>query len=347
MRLLIVTQAVDADSSTLGFFVEWLREFSRQCEEIQVIGLAVGRHDLPANVRVLSMGKENGAGRVARLFAFWRHLRAALPKIDGVFIHMCPEYLIAGWPFIAASRKPTLLWYAHRQSNWRVRLGAAMAGVIGTISEGSFPFSSPKVRVMGHGIPTDRFAPDAGTPIPGRLSAVGRITPIKRLEILIDAVAILRREGRGVRLDLWGEPIMAADRAYKASLERRVREQGLSEAVVFRGAADYGKMPEAAASADVALNAAPDGALDKALLEAMACARPVVATNRNFAALLGPDAGRCLASDEPADIAARIAAHLDRPDPGLGARLRAAVEREHSLKRLIGLIISTYERARP
>ena len=81
MRILIVTQAVEADSSTLGFFVEWLREFSRQCEEVFVIGLAVGRHDLPPNVHVMSMGKERGAGKLARLFAFWKHLRAALPKV--------------------------------------------------------------------------------------------------------------------------------------------------------------------------------------------------------------------------------------------------------------------------
>jgi len=347
MRLLVVTQAVDADSSTLGFFVEWLREFARRCEEVVVIGLAVGRHDLPSNVRVLSMGKEKGAGKLTRLFAYWKHLRAASAKVDGVFIHMCPEYLIAGWPFLAAARKPIMLWYAHRQSNWRVRMGERMADVVGTISEGSFPFASPKVRVMGHGIPTERFAPETAAPVPGRLVAVGRISAIKRLELLVDAVGVLRRGGRDVRLELWGEPIMADDRSYKEDLVRRIEAQGLSSAVVFRGSAAYGKMPEAVASASVALNAAPTGALDKAVLEAMACGRPVVATNRNFAGVLGADADRCLASDDPTDIAAKIEAHLDRPDAALGARLRDIVERGHSLKRLAGRILSSYERSRP
>jgi glycosyltransferase involved in cell wall biosynthesis len=347
MKLLVVTQVVESDSSTLGFFVGWLREFARQCEEVYVIGLAVGRHDLPPNVQVMSMGKERGAGKLARLFAFRNHLRATLPKVDGVFIHMCPEYLIAGWPLFSHARKPVMLWYAHRQSNWRVRLGAAMADVIGTVSEGSFPFVDPKVRVMGHGIPTDRFAPSAGTPIPGRLVAVGRISPIKRLELLIEAVGILRDKGIESRLDLWGETVMEGDRAYKEALERRVESLGLSGVVAFRGAAVYGKMPEVVASAAVALNACPDGALDKAVLEAMACARPVVATNRRFAPLFASDAGRCLASDDPADIAAKIEAHLKHPDPGLGGRLRATVEHEHSLSRLIGRILSSYERAHP
>lgn len=347
MRILIVTQAVDADSSTLGFFIEWLREFSWQCEEVAVIGLAAGRHDLPANVRVLSMGKEKGSGRLARLSAFWRHLRAELPKADSVFIHMCPEYLIAGWPFIAASGKPTMLWYAHRQSNWRVRLGAAMADVVGTVSDGSFPFASPKTRAMGHGIPTDRFTPAAGAPEAGRLVAVGRISPIKRLELLVDAVGILCRKGRNVRLELWGEPIMPGDRSYKEAIARRIEALGLTASVAFRGSAAYGKMPAVDASASVALNACPDGALDKAVLEAMACARPVVVTNRNFGTILGADAGACLAAADPADIAAKIETLLDRPVADIGHRLRGVVEREHSLKRLIGRILSSYERPHP
>ena len=346
MRILVVTQAVDADSSTLGFFVEWLREFSRQCDEVAVIGLAVGRHDLPPNVRVLSMGKEKGAGKLARLFAFWKHLRAELPKIDGVFIHMCPEYLIAGWPFIAARRAPTMLWYAHRQASLRLRLGAALADVIGTIGEGSFPFPSGKVRALGHGIPTGRFSPDAAAAVPGRLVAVGRIAPIKRLELLIDATGILRAAGRDVSLELWGEPIVAGDASYKEGLERRIAAQGLAASVVFRGACRYGKMPEAVASASVALNACPDGALDKAVLEAMAAARPVVVTNRNFAPLFGPDADACIASADPKALAARIAERLDRPDPALAARLRATIEREHSLTRLTSRILSAYERPR-
>lgn len=346
MRLLVVTQAVDADSSTLGFFLEWLREFSRRCEEVVVIGLEVRKHGLPSNVRVLSMGKERGAGKLARLFALWKHLRAELPRSDGAFIHMCPEYLIAGWPMFASARKPVMLWYAHRQTNWRVRMGERLADVVGTISDGSFPFASPKVRVMGHGIPTERFAPSPAK-VPGRLVAVGRISPIKRLELLIEALALLKKRGVSATLDLWGAPIMGSDRAYEASLKRRIAERGLESEAVFRGSAPYARMPEIDASAAVALNACPDGALDKVVLEAMACGTPVVVLNRNFAPLFGADADRCLASEDPADIAVKIEAHLTRPDEGLGARLRAAVERDHSLTRLVGRILSSYERARP
>jgi glycosyltransferase involved in cell wall biosynthesis len=347
MKLLVVTQAVDADSSTLGFFIAWLKEFSGRCDEVFVIGLSVGTHDLPANVRVLSMGKERGAGKPSRVFSYWQLLRSVLPRVDGVFIHMCPEYLIAGWPFIAASRKPVFLWYAHRQKSLRLRLAAALADVVGTISEGSFPYALKKRAAFGHGIPTDRFAPSAAPPVPGRLVAVGRIAPIKRLELLIDALALLRARGRAATLELWGAPAMPSDAAYEAALRRRVAERGLDAYVAFKGPAPYARMPEIAASAEVALNACPDGALDKAVLEAMACARPVVVTNRTFVAEFGPDAARCLAAADPAAIADRVEGFLGRPDPGLGERLRGVVVRGHALDRLVGAIVARLAQRKP
>jgi len=345
MNILIVTQAVDSGSSTLGFFVEWLREFSKQCGRVEVIALSVGAHDLPPNVHVVSMGKERGAGKIARLRRLWKGMRAALPQVDAVFIHMCPEYLIAGWPILALRRKPVFLWYAHRQNSLRLRLAARLADVIGTIGPGSFPFATPKLRAMGHGIPTERFKPRPEARMPGRLVAVGRITPIKRLELLIEALAVMRKKGIPATLDLWGEPIMEEDRTYKRGLERLIAERGLGDAVVFRGAASYERMPEIDATAAVALNAAPTGALDKAVLEAMACGTPVVVCNRNFAPLLGRDADRCLADDAPEAVAAKIEALLAQPEAALGTRLRAAVEDGHSLARLISRILRTYDGA--
>lgn len=340
MRILIVTQAVDSGSSTLGFFIEWLREFSKQCERVEVIALSVGAYDLPPNVHVASMGKERGAGKITRLLNLWKGLRRSLPQVDAVFIHMCPEYLIAGWPILLLHRKPTFLWYAHRQTSLRLRLGARLADVIGTIGPGSFPFPSPKLRAMGHGIPTDRFKPRPEAKTSDRLVAVGRITPIKRLELLIEAVAILRGKGSAVTLDLWGEPIMQEDRAYKSSLEGLIAERRLEESVIFRGTASYERMPNIDASASVALNACPPGALDKAVLEAMSCGTSVVVTNPGFGSLFGPDAGSCLAEAAPQALADKIAALLGHREAGLETRLRETVVREHSLGRLIEKILS-------
>lgn len=59
MRLLIVTQKVDKNDPILGFFHRWIEEFSKHCEKLTVICLQAGEFKLPANVTVLSLGKEN------------------------------------------------------------------------------------------------------------------------------------------------------------------------------------------------------------------------------------------------------------------------------------------------
>ena len=74
MRLLIVTQAVASEDSVLGFFVRWIEEFAKHCERIEIICLKEGKHRLPANVCVYSLGKEKGVSRMTYL------QRVRLPK---------------------------------------------------------------------------------------------------------------------------------------------------------------------------------------------------------------------------------------------------------------------------
>ena len=95
-NLLIITQTVDKEDSNLGFFCEWIEEFARQTDNLYVIANKVGKYDLPKNVIVISLGKENGVGRMGRLFNFWKYLFKFLPQAQGVLAHMCPEYVIYG-----------------------------------------------------------------------------------------------------------------------------------------------------------------------------------------------------------------------------------------------------------
>ena len=82
---------VDARDAILGFYVAWLKGMARRVEKVQVIALQVGEHDLPANVEVISLGKDRGAGTLSMFASFQRSLwrlcrRASLPRI-----HLCPR----------------------------------------------------------------------------------------------------------------------------------------------------------------------------------------------------------------------------------------------------------------
>src|SRR3989339_803491 len=63
MKLLILTQKIDKNDDLLGFFYAWVGEFAKYYKKITVICLYRGESDLPENVKVLSLGKENLSSR--------------------------------------------------------------------------------------------------------------------------------------------------------------------------------------------------------------------------------------------------------------------------------------------
>ena len=63
MKLLIITQKVDINDDNLGFFMIGLKNLPA-CADIKVIANYVGKYELPGNVKIYSLSKENGAGKL-------------------------------------------------------------------------------------------------------------------------------------------------------------------------------------------------------------------------------------------------------------------------------------------
>ncbi len=346
MKLVIICQGVDAESPILGFFIEWLREFSRQCETVHAIGLEVGTYDLPKNVSVHSLGKERGSSKPDRLFRLWSLLRKLLPDSDGVYAHQAPEFVIAAWPIAAINGKPIVLWYAHKAVNARLRLAAALSRWVVTSAAAALNLDLPNAVRLGQGIPTDLFFPsDVRRQMSDvfKLLSVGRITPIKHLEIMIDAVALLRKKGLPATLTLIGRPVFDSDREYARNLKAQIDRLGLGGVVTFIDGVNYRELPDRYRDYGLHLNLAPTGAPDKAILEAMASGLPIVVANETFHAFLGPDAAAMVAAPNAASVAEKIEAVAAIKDPEMPQRMRAIVERGHSLKKLVRGIIDLYE----
>lgn len=333
-KLLIICQAVDADSSTLGFFIEWLKEFSRQCDEVRVIGQSVGRYELPANIRVASMGKERGASKIVQLWNLWKLAWRWLPEVDGMFVHMSPEYVLAAAPLAAIRRKPIVLWYAHKSVTARLRLAARLCRAVVASAPAGLKIGGSNAKFLGQGIPTERFTIAARVRQP-KLLSVGRITRVKNIDLMIRGLAELRRRGVAAELTLVGEPVTDEDRAYQQELRNLVGTLGVAEAVRLRGGARYDELPAIYATHALHLNLAPTGAPDKAVFEAMASGLPVIVANETFTGYLGGDAARMIVKPEADDIAEKTAVLLADNDPALPERLREIVERRHSLAALV------------
>lgn len=266
--LLIITQKVSKNDSYFGFFHDWLCEFAKHIDVV-VIALEVGEYDLPKNVKILSLGKEKGRSRLTYIYNFYKYIVSE--RYDYVFAHMSPWYMILGTPFWIGKKRA--LWYVHRQVDLKLRIAHAFSTIIFTSTPESFRIPSRKVHYMNQAVDISKFNIPKVTPDVPTIITVGRITPIKRLEILIEAANELE-----VAVYIVGAPVVASDMAYEEQLKKMVK----NPRITFVGPIANNELPQWFAKSTLSINLCPTGGLDKAVLESMAARVPVLVTNTAF-----------------------------------------------------------------
>lgn len=349
MKLLVLTQKVDQQDDVLGFFYEWLVHLAQKFEQIEVICLYQGQHNLPSNVYIHSLGKEKGHGRVRFVFNFFVYLWKLRNSYDAVFVHMNPEYLVmGGWVWKLLQRK-IVLWYSHRNVDLKLRIAEFFADEIISSASTSFLLKTKKLHIFGHGIDTNFFVPKSQSTIapPLRLISVGRITPIKRIEVAIDALALLSSYGVEAELSLVGAA-GPQDGEYLKKLQGQVLELNLTKKVHFVGAVSYKNIVPYYQKNDFSLNMAPSGGLDKAVLESMACGLPTIAANTGFSNLFGKYVNKLLfAEGNSEDLAQKIKDLYSTSDiTKIQSFVRDQVVKKADLQNLIGRIAELYETSR-
>ena len=134
-----------------------------------------------------------------------------------------------------------------------------------------------QLRTIPYGVDSDGFAPagkKAGED-PAVVVWVGRINPLKDLETLVRAAALVREQRPDIVFQLYGSAT-AEDEPYYRDVVALRDELGLGDTVLFKG---YVAKPEAAFNqGDVVVLSSISEALPFSIMEAMLCAKPVVAT---------------------------------------------------------------------
>ena len=267
MKLLLVTQIVDRDDAILGFFHRWIEEFAKHVESIEVICLKEGKHELPSNVRVHSIGKEQGGGNTFLYSIRFMYLAWKLRnEYERVLVHMNPEYVLLAGCFWKLWRKSVGLWYTHKSVNLKLRIAELFADIIFTASKESFRLPSKKLQIMGHGIDTNFFKPDPSVVRGNHALSVGRLMKTKRHDL-----AIRTAKDAGLSLRIVG------DGPERDRLEAYAQE--LSAEVKFLGALTQEQLVCEYRMACKLIHTSETGSLDKVVLEAAACGCPVDSTD--------------------------------------------------------------------
>ncbi|MBZ0300707.1 MAG: glycosyltransferase family 4 protein [Anaerolineae bacterium] len=351
LRLLWFNLATDADASVQGFATDWINALAARCAAIDVVTMRAGRLAVADNVRVFSVGKEKGYGEARRAIEFYRILTRLLRErhYDACFAHIQALFAIMGAPLLKRDRIPITLWYAHKAVTPRLWLAEKLVDQVVTASPESFRLRSHKTRIIGHGIDTACFMPAPPAPEPFTIVSVSRIAPVKRLETIIEAASLLAQDGGEFRLRIIGN-INPQDTAYAQELQQLAAAYHLADQVTFVGEVPHSAIVQEYQQAHLMVNMSNTGAVDKAVLEAMACGLPVITANEAFGPILADWREQLLVPmDSPGELAEKMRAMMAtdlQARQALGQELRAVVVRDHSLDHLADMLVDLFSRGK-
>ena len=155
---------------------------------------------------------------------------------------------------------------------------------------------------------------------------VSRLVPIKNVAVFVDAVAIIRHRRPDVRA------VVVGDGPLESALRQRASALGIGDAIRFGGYVDQQDLPRWYRAADIfALSSDFDNS-PNVVLEAMASALPVVATDVGGVAdfVEAPNGGALVRKGDAAAMGAEILSMVDdaskRRSAGAFNRLRATTK---------------------
>jgi glycosyltransferase involved in cell wall biosynthesis len=327
-----------ADSNTGGQIAE---ETLRKLEPMLALGLTrvpMRRHIGPGDARVLAhvMRRIAAAGAdvvhghgakgdaYARLaFNSSRALRAYTPHGGSLLFN---HDTIAGQFYLASERilmlRGDLFLFesAYSAEIFRRKIGAPR-GI---------------VRIVHNGVAPADFEPVVTEAGASDLVFMGELRPVKGIDVLIDAIALLKRNGRAVTATLVGS---GPDRE---ALRAQVEGLGLANAIRFAGA-----MPARRAQALGRIMVIPSRAesLPYVVLEALAAEIPLITTKvGGIPEIYGPLSGNLVPPEDAGALAQAIAQTIDRPGAtaDLAQRLRARVAQLFTVDSMVDGVLSAY-----
>jgi len=267
-NILIVTQKVDIKDPILGFFHQWIIEFSKRVESVNVICLEKGEYSLPKNVKVFSLGKEGRISKIKYILNFYKYIWKLRKSYDSVFVHMNQEYVLLGGIFWNIFGKKILMWRNHPEGNPLTRVAILLSNRVFCTSKDSFTNRFKKTRIMPVGIQIKDYSVNIHRK-ENTILSLGRISPVKNIETIISAFLKIVKSNKKVKLSIVGSPTKReTDEDYYKVL-KTLSVAISKESIDYIPSVPPNKTPEFFKSYDIFINATTPGSFDKTILESM------------------------------------------------------------------------------
>lgn len=259
---------------------------------------------------------------------YWQSVRKTARRVVGVFP---PDVVLAYWAHpdgevatrvareagatsaIIVGGSDVLLLTRSRRRAWCVSRALRAADAVVAVSQSlrrrviELGVESGKAHVWHQGIDPALFAPGDRVEARRRLGVaatgpvllwVGRMDPVKGLDVLLKACVLLRSRGSAFHLYLVG------DGPLRKELEGSATGLGLSGSVTFAGPCRHEHLPDWYQAADLTLLPSRSEGLPNVLRESLACGTPFVASNvGGIAEIADATCDRLVPPDDPAALA--------------------------------------------
>ncbi len=266
----------------------------------------------------------NGLGALPALAAKWRYGTPMIVTEHGIY--MREQYMHSRngpfrWPVRALHlrflRRLCSLGYHEAEmitpgnvynKRWEEQLGADLS----------------RVRTVYNGVDPADFPVIEGEPEAPTISWAGRVDPVKDLETLLFAFALVHRQMPAARLRMFGSPPPGQE-AYLERCRDLAEELGIAGVATFEGR--VAEISDAYAAGQVVVLCSIAEGFPYTLIEAMTCGRPCVATDVGGVSEAVADSGMIVPPRNPealADACLRLLADASlRRKLGAAARMRA------------------------
>jgi len=334
MRILIITQIVDRRDTFLGFFHEWIKAFSKEFDKTTVICLKSGEYELP-NIDILSLGKESGSSRTKYLFRLLKYVWTRRDEYDAVFVHMNQEYiLVCGWLWRLMGKK-VFMWRNHHIGNKLTDIASIFCNNVFCTSRYSYTAKYKKTIFMPVGIDTEIFMRDLSIPrIPNSILYIGRISPIKKVDMLLKVLNEIHDSGQEFKALICGDNI-PSDNKYVDDLKKFVLENNLQNVIVFKKGVPYSETVKLYNEYGICVNMSHSGMFDKTIFESMACEGIAISSNANLKGQINDDYVYEYA--DPVSLKEKILKNLTKiaqEKDQFGKKMREYTIQNHSLRSL-------------
>lgn len=343
-RLLFITQKVNQNDPVLGFVHGWLNEFAKKWEKIFVICLEKGEFSLPQNVAVFSLGKEKGYGKFALLKNFFSLIWKLRKEYSSVFVHMNQEYVLLAGIIWRLTGKKISLWRNHPKGNLLTKIAVSLSCQVFCTSEFSYTRRFSKTKVMPAGIDTETFQKTSTNREPRSVLYLGRITPVKKIEKIVEVANSLDKSKVEFSLSIYGDPTSGASEYYKNLLLQADTLENKNRIGFYKGVTQI-EAKQIYNTHEILLNTTVTGSFDKVVPEMMACEGLVLTTNASFGSGSLPGSNMFVVNnDKSDDFENKLQALINLPKEEKeiwGKKLRQWVVENHSLKKLVYLLYQT------